>query len=131
MAAVLTCALSVLGAGAEVDYLEQFGASSVSVHTVTTPPRGALTVVQAKRPRQGCWVPPALSLQPFSAGPRSQWRPVPGSPRSDISAPCCSGSAVPWRLLAAGCHLPAHGSLRTRRSVRDHGDPADLHTPSV
>lgn len=131
MGAVLTCALSVLGAGAEVDYLEQFGASSVSVRTVTTLPRGSLDRGAGQAAASGLLVPPALSLQPFSAGPRSQWRPEPGLPRADASAPCCSWSAVPWRLLATGCHLPAHGSLRTRRSVRDHGDPADLPTPSV
>lgn len=39
MTAVLMCALSVLGSEAEVDYLEQFGASSVSMRT---PPRGSL-----------------------------------------------------------------------------------------
>lgn len=110
--------LSVLGVGADVDYLEQFGASSVSdprgvsraapchCHTEASP-----TLPEPRRPCVHAWpglatpggtkagrVPPEpLVCSLFSAAPRSQHSPVPGL---TLSRAGCG------RTLATSCRVP-------------------------
>ena len=71
LGAPATASLSVLGTGAEVDYLEQFGASSVSTCPKARPPgRPHVLAREAALPRgrvlsRPGWAPPPAALLPL------------------------------------------------------------------